>query len=162
MIPGAKADLLIVDDEPSARATFSRIFTEFGFRVRSAEDGSTALVEIRQRLPDILLADLNMPGISGFELLSMVRDLFPAIQVIATSGDFSGIFIPPGVSADAFYEKGSRLGHLLQIVTAMSNGERPSFLKHPSTSAHAWTPSNESHIVKLVRRCYSDALGSIS
>jgi len=157
MMPGAKVNLLIVDDEPSARTTFSELFTEFGYRVRSAEDGSTALVEIRLGVPDILLADLNMPGISGLELLSMVRDRFPAIQVIAMSGDFSGIFIPPGVCADAFYEKGSRLGHLLQIVAAMSNGERPSFLQHPSTSAPAWIPSNESQLVKLVRRRYSDA-----
>jgi DNA-binding NtrC family response regulator len=157
MMPGAKVNLLIVDDEPSARTTFSELFTQFGFRVRSAEDGSTALVEIRQGLPDILLADLNMPRTSGFELLSIVRDRFPAIQVIAMSGDFSGIFIPPGVCADAFYEKGSRLGHLLQIVAAMSNGERPSFLQHPSASAPAWIPSNESQLVKLVRRRYSDA-----
>ena len=157
MVPGAKVNLLIVDDEPSARTTFSEIFAEFGYRVRSAADGSTALVEIRQGLPDILLADLNMPGISGFELLSMVRDRFPAIQVIAMSGNFSGIFIPPGVCADAFYEKGSRLGHLLQTVAAMSNGERPSFLQHPSTSAPAWIPGNESQLVRLVRRRYSGA-----
>ena len=156
-MPGAKVNLLIVDDEPSARTTFSEIFTQSGYSVRSAEDGPNALVEIRQGRPEILLADLNMPGISGFELLSMVRDRFPAIQVIAMSGDFSGIFIPPGVCADAFYEKGSRLGHLLQIVAAMSNGERPSFLQHPSTSAPAWIPSNESQLVKLVRRRYSDA-----
>jgi DNA-binding NtrC family response regulator len=157
MMSGAKVNLLIVDDEPSARTTFSEIFTQVGYKVRSAEDGSTALAEIRQGLPDILLADLNMPGISGFELLPMVRDRFPTIQVIATSGNFSGIFIPPGVCADAFYEKGSRLGHLLQTVAAMSNGERPSFLQHPSTSAPAWIPGNESQLVRLVRRRYSGA-----
>jgi CheY-like chemotaxis protein len=157
MMSGSQVNLLIVDDEPSARTTFSGIFTQFGYSVRSAEDASAALVEIRQGLPDILLADLNMPGISGFEMLSIVRERFPTIQVIAMSGDFSGIFIPPGVCADAFYEKGSRLGHLLQIVAAMSNGERPSFLQHPSTSPPAWIPSNQSQLVKLVRKRYSNA-----
>jgi hypothetical protein len=107
MMSGAKVNLLIVDGEPSARTTFSEIFTQFGYSVRSAGDGSTALVEIRQGLPDILLADLNMPGISGFELLSMVRDRFPTIQVIATSGDFSGIFIPPGVCRRVLRERQS-------------------------------------------------------
>ena len=76
---------------------------------------------LRQEIPDILLSDLNMPGISGFELLSVVRDEFPAIQVIAMSGAFSGVGIPPGVCADAFYEKGSRLGYLLQIVEGMAH-----------------------------------------
>jgi DNA-binding NarL/FixJ family response regulator len=142
MMPGAKANLLIVDDEPSTRRAFSEIFTEFGYSVRAAEDGFTALVEIGQELPDILLSDLNMPGISGFELLSAVRDWFPAIQVIAMSGDISGVGIPPGVCADAFYEKGSRMGYLPQVVEAMSNSERSSFLFHPRTLAPIWIPSN--------------------
>lgn len=143
MMPGAKVNLLIVDDEPSTRTALSEIFTEFGYSVRSAKDGFTAIVTIRQRLPNILLSDLNMPGISGFELLSVVRDQFPAIRVIAMSGAFSGVGIPPGVCADAFYEKGSSLGYLLQIMEAVGKAERSSPLQHPSKSAlPAWIPSN--------------------
>jgi len=142
MMPGAKVNLLIVDDEPSTRRALSEIFTELGYSVRSAEDGFTALVKIRQGLPDVLLSDLNMPGISGLELLSAVRDRFPAIRAIAMSGDFSGIAIPPGVCADAFYEKGSQLGYLLQIVEAAANAERQPSLQHPGTSMPVWIPSN--------------------
>ncbi len=139
---GAKVNLLIVDDEPSARIAFSEIFTESGYNVRSAEDGFTALVEIGREIPDILLSDLNMPGISGFELLSLVRDRFPAIQAIAMSGDFSGVDIPPGVCADAFYEKGSRLGYLLQIVEGMAHSKGLSFIQLPSASAPVGVPNN--------------------
>ena len=142
MMPGAKVNLLIADDEPSIRRAFSEIFTEFGYNVRSAEDGFSALVAIRREIPDILLSDLNMPGVSGFELLTVVRDEFPTIQAIAMSGDYSGLDIPPGVCAAAFYEKGSRLGYLLHVVEAMSNSERSSFLIHPSASAPTWIPSN--------------------
>ncbi len=46
--------------------------------MRSAEDGFTALVAIEQKTPDILLSDLNMPGISGFELLS--RSPYPVFR----------------------------------------------------------------------------------
>jgi CheY-like chemotaxis protein len=60
MMPGAKSNLLIADDEPSTRRALSEIFTEFGYSVRSAEDGLTALVEIGREIPDILLSDLNM------------------------------------------------------------------------------------------------------
>jgi CheY-like chemotaxis protein len=141
MMPGAKVNLLIADDEPSIRSAFSEVFTKLGYSVRSAEDGFTALVAIRREIPDILLTDLNMPGISGRELLTVVRDQFPAIQAVAMSGDFSGVSIPPGVCADAFYEKGSRLDYLVQVVEAMSNAEQPSFLRHPSTPAHPWIPS---------------------
>lgn len=86
--------------------TLETVFDNEGYRVRSATDGLSALTEIRRETPDILLSDLNMPGMSGFELLSIVRRQFPEVRVIAMSGAFSGDAIPQGVAADAFLEKG--------------------------------------------------------
>jgi CheY-like chemotaxis protein len=97
----------------------SLVLEELGYSVRSAEDGHSALREIRRQIPDILLSDLAMPGMSGFELLINVRRLFPVIQVIATSGSFSGNEIPDGVLADAFYPKGGSLSTLLQILESL-------------------------------------------
>jgi CheY-like chemotaxis protein len=140
-MPDAKVKLLIVDDDVSIRTSLSLIFTGFGHSVRSSADGFSALLEIRQELPDIILSDLNMPGMSGFELLSVVRRRFPAIQVIAMSGAFSGDGVPAGVAADAFYEKGTSLRSLLRIVEVMTHPEWPP-LQHPSTLAPIWIPSN--------------------
>jgi len=142
MTPNMKVKLLIVDDEWSIRMSFSQIFTEFGHSVRSAKDGFSALSEIRQETPDIILSDLNMPGMSGFELLSVVRRRFPKIHVIAMSGKFSGDGVPPGVAADAFYEKGANLGSLLQIVEAMTRQERSPSLQHSNMLAPIWIPRN--------------------
>jgi CheY-like chemotaxis protein len=158
-MPGEKVNLLIADDEPSIRRAFSEIFTEFGYRVRSAEDGFAALVAIRREIPDILLSDLNMPGVSGFELLTVVRDEFPTIQAIAMSGDYSGLDIPPGVCAAAFYEKGSRLDCLVQIVEGMAHPKGLSPLQLPGASAPAWIPSNghdssrDAHITLTCPEC---------
>ncbi len=113
-MPTLKTKMLIVDDEPSTRLLMSHIFRELGYEVRTAEDGFAALVEIRQDCPDMILSDLNMPGMSGFELLSVVRRRFPAIRVVAMSGAFSGDAVQPGVAADAFYEKATTLHGLLQ------------------------------------------------
>ena len=55
------AKLLIVDDDPLIRALLSEVLIEIGFSVRSARDGFSALAEIREEIPDILLSDLNMP-----------------------------------------------------------------------------------------------------
>jgi CheY-like chemotaxis protein len=66
-------------------------------------DGNSALNAIRQENPDILISDLTMPGMSGRELLTHVRRLFPAIMVIATSGSFSGKEVPASILADALY-----------------------------------------------------------
>ena len=118
-----KPTLLIVDDDASIRNTLTLIFIELGYCVRSASDGFEALTLIHESKPDILLSDLNMPGMSGFELLSVVRRLHPAIHVIATSGAFHGRVVPDGISADAFYEKASSLSYLLDLVgsNAQSN-----------------------------------------
>jgi CheY-like chemotaxis protein len=88
--------------------------------VRTAEEGFSALRELREEIPDILLSDLNMPGMCGYELLRVVRRRFPTVQVIAMSGAFSGYEVPSGVAADAFYQKGSSLGGLLRIIESLS------------------------------------------
>ena len=93
-----KERLLIVDDEPSIRESLSSVLAEIGHPVRTAEDGFSALIEIRKEIPDTILSDLNMPRMSGFEFLSVVRRRFPAIPVIAMSGAFSGDEVPSGVS----------------------------------------------------------------
>jgi CheY-like chemotaxis protein len=109
-------DLLIVEDEHTTRYLLSQIFTLRGFTVRSAEDGFAALEMIRTSAPDILLSDLNMPGMSGFELLSVVRRLYPEIHVIATSGAYSGTHVPRGIAADGFHEKASGMATLLELL----------------------------------------------
>jgi CheY-like chemotaxis protein len=100
-------DVVVVDDNPVLVSVLSGIFKESGYTVRTASDGFTALTSIRERVPDILISDLNMPRMSGFELLSIVRRRFPSIAVIAMSGAYAGDAVPEEIAADAFYAKGS-------------------------------------------------------
>jgi len=62
-----RARLLIVDDEAPIRMALSAILDEFGYSVRTADDGFSALAEMRREIPDVIVADLNMPRMSGFE-----------------------------------------------------------------------------------------------
>ena len=84
----------------------------------------SALKEIRRSKPEIILSDLNMPGMSGFELLSVVRRRLPDIYVIATSGAYSGPCVPRGIAADAFYEKASGIVGLLDLISSALATER--------------------------------------
>lgn len=136
------AKLLIADDDPSIRVMLSEVLTEIGFSVRSAEDGFSALAEIRKEIPDILLSDLNMPRMSGFELLSVVQRRFPNILVIAMSGSFSGAEVPSGVHADAFYQKGSSMSALLQIIRTLHQRE-PHFRRSPGITSPVWIQRNQ-------------------
>jgi CheY-like chemotaxis protein len=133
-MPTLKAKLLIVDDELSTRTLLSQIFAGMGHSVRAAEDGFDALEQIREEEPDILLSDLNMPRMSGFELLSVVRRRLPEIFVIATSGAFSGDQVPHGIAADAFHEKATGLASLFEIVKTASR------MDHVRAGAAAATP----------------------
>jgi CheY-like chemotaxis protein len=107
---------IIVEDEPDTRLLLSQILSMRGYSVRSAEDGFAALELIRNAVPDVLLSDLNMPGMSGFELLSVVRRLYPQIHVIATSAAYSGTLVPRGIAADGFHEKGTGLPALFGLM----------------------------------------------
>jgi CheY-like chemotaxis protein len=135
----AKASVLIVDDEPSIRLSLSQVLTEIGYRVRSAADGVAALAEIRREVPEILISDLNMPGMSGFELLSAVRRQFPRIPAIAMSGAFSGNEVPSGVTADAFYPKGASVLYLMGILESLTPQTGP---RTPVALPPVWIASN--------------------
>jgi CheY-like chemotaxis protein len=111
--------VLVVDDKEWIRIAISLVLEEFGYSVRYAEDGHSALREIHEQHPDILISDLTMPGMPGFELLIHVSRLFPAIRVIAMSGSFSGSEVPHGILADGFYAKGGSVSALLQTLRSL-------------------------------------------
>ena len=101
-----KCRVLIVEDDPIVLETSAAVVRSFGFSVRTAEDGFVALQILREVLPDIILADLRMPGMSGFELLSIVRRRFPHIPTIAISGEYILANMPLGLLVDHFFQKG--------------------------------------------------------
>jgi CheY-like chemotaxis protein len=119
----------------------SQIFVASGHHVRAAADGFSALSELRLKIPDIILSDLNMPGMSGFEFLSVVRRRFPAVRVIAMSSAFAVDSIPTGVPADAFYQKGSNFGALMQIMEGMTSPAEP-LRKLDGAPAPIWVERN--------------------
>jgi len=123
-MPDTTLNVLLVDDDALLRITLLQALTHAGHRVRSVDGGYAALSEIDRETPDLLLSDLHMPGLSGFELLSVVRRRFPDIQVIAMSGAQFGDGVPPGVFADAFYEKGRGMASLLQLVADIAGSRQ--------------------------------------
>jgi CheY-like chemotaxis protein len=141
-MPNEKTKLLIVDDDSTLRHSLTEIFAACGNNVETAEDGFSALMQMRRQVPDILLSDLNMPGMSGFELLSVVRRRFPRVWVIAMSSAFSGDGIPVGIAADNYYEKGARIGGLLETVAEMSRPGNRGAKRAGNAVLPIWVPKN--------------------
>ena len=76
------ADILIVDDEEHFRTILSSVMEEEGFKVLEAQDGDTALRMLRVNSPDIMVTDVKMPGMDGWELLKKAKDLDPGLPVV--------------------------------------------------------------------------------
>ncbi len=136
--------ILIVDDDAVFCQIAQQVLPTHGFEVRVAEDGFEALQLLKTALPDLLICDLNMPRMSGFELLATVRRRFPQIAVIAVSGEFSGPDMPAGVIADIFMEKGTYspaelVDRILELLAR--SPVRPSLAK--VQYAPLWIPVNE-------------------
>ena len=140
----SKTHLLVVEDEPVIRRLFSMLLTSAGYSVAEADDGFAALEEIRRRRPALILSDLNMPRMTGFELLSVIRRRFPSIHVIAMSGAFAGDQVPLGVAADAFYEKSGRpISTLVNVIQGLLEDARAASVPN-AHAADAAGPAAES------------------
>lgn len=98
--------ILVVDDEPSVREMARQVLQSEGYEVLTARDGLGGLNALGKSLPDVIISDLNMPWMSGFEFLAIVRKRFPHIATIAVSGDYIAGDNPSGILADAFLQKG--------------------------------------------------------
>jgi len=103
---GFKYRILIVEDDVALLELGKALLETEGYEVLGAEDGFEGLSALKQSLPDIIISDLRMPNMNGFEFLSVVRRRFPTIPVIVISGEFSGLTVPESVLADAFFAKG--------------------------------------------------------
>jgi DNA-binding NtrC family response regulator len=74
--------LLIVDDDATIRESLSEALAEEGFDVDCAENGTRAISALGAVPPDIVLADVRMPGMDGLELLRLLRERAPSIDVV--------------------------------------------------------------------------------
>ena len=77
--------ILIADDEPGIRDMLSEFLTLKGYSARSVPDAATAVREIAAAPPDVVLLDINMPGLSGIDALPAIRALAPRAVVIMIS-----------------------------------------------------------------------------
>jgi len=113
--------ILIVDDEAGVRELLGDALRIAGFETATAQDGMSALTSIRNRKPDLLIVDINMPLMDGFELVERLRatgDNTPALMLSARA---DRIDVTRGLSlgADDYVTKPFGLEELLLRVKAI-------------------------------------------
>jgi DNA-binding response OmpR family regulator len=104
----AKADILIVEDHPTMREAMRMVLEHEGFEIREAADGQSALAMVRERPPDLMFLDLNIPGASGADVLREIK-ADPATAsvrvVIVTATGEEGREYVLSLGADEYFTK---------------------------------------------------------
>ncbi len=93
------AHILVIDDEAPLRSLVREILEREGHTVVDAEDGDGGLRLFRERLPDLVITDIIMPGKEGIETIQELRDECPGVRILAISG--GGTRGPSGPLSDA-------------------------------------------------------------
>jgi CheY-like chemotaxis protein len=78
--------ILVIEDDPAIRAAVELILDNEGYSVTPASDGDAGLALLRAETFDLAIVDIFMPGRSGLETISLIREHAPAMPVVATSG----------------------------------------------------------------------------
>ena len=80
-----KKRILLVDDEEGIQLLYREEFEEEGFEVISAYNGDEALEKFNKESLDLVILDINMPGMSGIEVLRRMKEIKPDLPVILSS-----------------------------------------------------------------------------
>ena len=107
--------VLVVEDDPPVRHFVVTALVDEGFHVAAAPDGKTALERCAEFDPDLVLLDLTLPEIDGFEFLRRSREICAA-PVIVMSSPFDRERLPPNAPVRGFVDKPFSLDHLLAAV----------------------------------------------
>jgi CheY-like chemotaxis protein len=142
--------VLLVDADDAVLDAFSAVLREHDFGILIAHDGFEALQTLRGGIPDLLVTELNLPRMSGFELLSVVRTRFPQIGVIAISSEYSTVSLPNETLTDAFVSKGpNAIFELVETAHRVIEESPLRASKAKSTFAPVWIPRSSTGYVIL-------------
>lgn len=82
----ASTKIIVVDDEQIMRDLVQRILAKAGYEVETLDCGEALLERLAAGDVDIVISDVNMPGMSGFELLKQIKAQYPQVAVIMMTG----------------------------------------------------------------------------
>jgi len=115
-----KPVILVVDDEPQILRVIRASLPARGYEVKTAPGGEEALDEIRKQMPDLVILDLVMPGVSGLEVCQRIRE-FSSVPIIVLSakGSETDKIAALDLGADDYVTKPFSLDELLARIRAV-------------------------------------------
>ncbi|MCF7970053.1 MAG: EAL domain-containing protein [Methylococcaceae bacterium] len=151
--------LLVVDDDPAIRLLVTESLVAHGFIVEQAETGEQALALVAQQMPDIILLDINMPGINGIETCRQIRQLYTSalhIPILMMTGldDLDSIQQSYQAGASDFITKPVNwpvLAHHVRYMVRASNASRQAQEHAQETRLAAEVFANSSDAIVITK-----------
>ncbi len=113
-----KRRILVVDDEDALRTVLSAELNSEGYEVGAAADGMEAVSELQKMKYDLVLLDIKMPNMNGFEVLKVIKEKHPGTRVIMLTGfaDLKNAIESKKLGAEDFVSKPYDLVDLLTTI----------------------------------------------
>jgi CheY-like chemotaxis protein len=128
-LPLASRRILVVDDQPSIRGVLELALKEAGAEVLAASDGASALLVARAAVPDLILLDVTMPGMTGWQVIEalLLATETAGIPVIlqTTAEDLDSFEKARKRGVAAFISKPFRLNEVIETCRRILEGARP-------------------------------------
>jgi response regulator RpfG family c-di-GMP phosphodiesterase len=116
----SRKTILFIDDEPAWLEAVRLLFKETPFRIVTADGGEAALKEIHKKRPDLIMIDVRMPHINGFDLYEQVKHnpKYKSIPYVFMSSidDFDAKRTAKELGADGYIEKSSDSDQIKTII----------------------------------------------
>jgi len=111
--------LLFADDEPAIRTIYQKAFARDGFQIILCESADQVLEQLAKRKVDLMVLDLQMPGMDKMDLFALLREKYPAIPALVVSGAYAGLvddFAAKGYDTTTFFNKPAPLIELKKSI----------------------------------------------
>lgn len=157
--PRFAPNILVVDDSTDSRFLVEIILEEAGYKIQSAENGYSALARVEESPPDLMVLDLMMPGLNGYEVIQVLRydDRFPYIPVLIMTACHRLEWLEEAnVEADSLIHKPIDVDELLErvkmLLEKMKAEEKEGDRRRPdgTSPAHFTDPADSERRKKKV------------
>jgi two-component system NtrC family response regulator len=140
-----KASMLVVDDKANIRALLESAFIDRGYHVDTAGSGEDAVGMLTERHYDVVLTDLNMPGMNGLEVLKAAKSVTPETEVILITayGTIDIAVEAMRLGAYDFITKPFKIAEIERKVDRIARKQRP----ERATAAQTWIHPGVKHFV---------------
>jgi len=119
----AAADVLVVEDDPDLAALVAMILDDAGFAVRSASDGRQALARVAERMPGLILLDMRMPVMNGWEFAREFRARHGrAAPIVVVTAAENARLRAEEIGADGWLEKPFELEDVVAVADRFARG----------------------------------------